>query len=383
MCIRDIKDIADLVYWYQLQRKNAVSSLLPKKPQFITDFEQFLRQHSQDEGAVHVDALNNLKDLLDNRHNRQMINMPFAITPSAKVAKVLNRYLSTLPKQELFQKDSYLGSGSYGCVNLHTYKRSGQTTLTVVEKRSQKDSDRIAPDIAKEIQLFESMPSHPNIIGYILPTDLSFLMEYAEGGSVQDRIEKPISEYATIGQRVEWAKELLAGLKHLQDHRIIHRDIKPQNLLLKGNTLKITDLGLAFNYGANKLPPFVCYEIAGTKHYISPEYKDGKVLDHGQDVFSSGITVWQMFYQQEDAKNFKRYLANYVEKSEAKESIHQVDKAIVQLSSPDPEYRASISCAQTLFSKLHEHQEIKEIKDKAELPEDYAAMNQQPKIYRL
>lgn len=89
-------------------------------------------------------------------------------------------------------------------------------------------------------------------------------------------------------------KQILRGLKQHHDYEIIHRDIKPQNILLNikqsGIEAKVADFGLAKFISQNP-----AYYEAGTYHYVAPEIKEGKKIDHKCDIYSLAVIMEELF----------------------------------------------------------------------------------------
>lgn len=137
--------------------------------------------------------------------------------------------------------------------------------------------------------------SHQNIVKVY---DVSFgdrlqyiVMEYIEGITLK--------EY--IGQRgvLDWNETLyfiiqvLRALQHAHDKGIVHRDIKPQNImLLENGTIKVADFGIArFNHGETKT---ISEKAIGSVHYMSPEQAKGEATDEKADIYSVGVMLYEM-----------------------------------------------------------------------------------------
>lgn len=137
--------------------------------------------------------------------------------------------------------------------------------------------------------------SHPNIIkiydvGF---TDrLQFIvMEYIDGIT--------LTEYMTKQGALKWrdvvhfSTQILKALQHAHDRGIVHRDIKPQNvMLLSDGTIKVMDFGIArFNRETDKT---MSEKAIGSVHYISPEQARGEVTDERSDIYSVGVMMYEM-----------------------------------------------------------------------------------------
>ena len=141
--------------------------------------------------------------------------------------------------------------------------------------------------------------SHPNIATiYSLEEqgDERFLvLEHIPGGTLKDKLRTlaQSGRWLTIGQILKYAIGAAEGLAHAHRRGIVHQDIKTSNLMLTGeDTVKITDFGLARigpSPGASK-PGLV----AGTVAYMSPEQARGGAIDARSDIFSFGVTLFEL-----------------------------------------------------------------------------------------
>ena len=135
---------------------------------------------------------------------------------------------------------------------------------------------------------------HPNIVSIhtVEPGDDNYIayiiMEHVDGPSLRELMnEKPLTPNRAIGI----ALDVCRGLSAAHECNIIHRDIKPQNILLTSNlTAKISDFGVArILETANEYAG----TITGTRKYMSPEQYDGN-YDHRADLYSTGLTLYEM-----------------------------------------------------------------------------------------
>lgn len=137
--------------------------------------------------------------------------------------------------------------------------------------------------------------SHPNIVSiYDVENEGEFyylILEYVEGMTLKDYMIK--NQRMPIETIVHIAKQIAAGLSHAHQNGIIHRDIKPQNILMNENlTCKITDFGIARAYGDTTLTQ--TNQMLGTVYYLSPEQARGNVATAQSDIYSLGILIFEM-----------------------------------------------------------------------------------------
>ena len=137
--------------------------------------------------------------------------------------------------------------------------------------------------------------SHPNIVKVL---DVSFgdrlqyiVMEYVEGITLKEYIQQ--QKKIKIREALYFIMQILRALQHAHDKGIVHRDIKPQNILLISNgTIKVTDFGIAmFSRGETKS---MTEDAIGSVHYISPEQAKGSVTDAKSDIYSIGVVLYEM-----------------------------------------------------------------------------------------
>ena len=136
--------------------------------------------------------------------------------------------------------------------------------------------------------------SHPNIVRIF---DVGFgnkmqyiVMEYVEGVTLKEYIENV--KILNWKEAVRFTLQILRGLQHAHDKGIVHRDIKPQNImLLEDGTVKIMDFGIA-RFPKDERTNFK--KTIGSVHYISPEQAVGEITDFKSDVYSVGIMMYEM-----------------------------------------------------------------------------------------
>ncbi len=140
-----------------------------------------------------------------------------------------------------------------------------------------------------------AMLSHPNIVNVF---DVSFgdviqyiVMEYIEGITLKEYIENEGS--LRWKDAVHFATQILKGLQHAHDKGIVHRDVKPQNIMvLNDGTIKVTDFGIArFSRSDQRT---ITDKAIGSVHYISPEQARGEKTDEKADVYSVGVMLYEM-----------------------------------------------------------------------------------------
>ena len=164
---------------------------------------------------------------------------------------------------------------------------------------------RIAPSLANDESFLRRFRSEaqalaridsPYIVGVhaLRQTEIGLLivMEYVAGGTLEDLMLEGPMDWPEVLPLVE---QMLKALEHAHGEEVIHRDIKPQNVMLGAEkTVKVTDFGLAkVHRGDSKAT--VTQGVHGTLNYMSPEQVKGSAdLDHRSDLYSLGMTVYEM-----------------------------------------------------------------------------------------
>lgn len=139
--------------------------------------------------------------------------------------------------------------------------------------------------------------SHPNIVKVY---DVSFgdrlqylVMEYIDGITLKEYIEQ--QKVVRWKEAVHFVVQILRALQHAHDKGIVHRDIKPQNImLLPDGTIKVTDFGIARFSRTDIRATGMTDKAIGSVHYISPEQARGDLTDEKADLYSVGVMLYEM-----------------------------------------------------------------------------------------
>ena len=116
------------------------------------------------------------------------------------------------------------------------------------------------------------------------------VMELLDGITLKQYMER--RNHMNWREALHFITQIMRGLSHAHSRGIIHRDIKPQNIMvLRDGTVKVADFGIACLADANQT---LTQEALGSVHYISPEQAKGERLDERSDVYSAGVVLYEM-----------------------------------------------------------------------------------------
>lgn len=135
--------------------------------------------------------------------------------------------------------------------------------------------------------------THPNIVNVYDVVDdegiYCIVMELVEGITLKQYIEQ--NGRLNMETAINFSIQIASGLEAAHENHIIHRDIKPQNIIVsKNGNIKVTDFGIAKAASSNTLTS----GAMGSVHYISPEQARGGYSDERSDIYSLGITMYEM-----------------------------------------------------------------------------------------
>lgn len=190
--------------------------------------------------------------------------------------------------------------------------------------------------------------THPNIVSMYDVGDEGdyyfLVMEYVEGMTLKQYIQEhsPLD----LGDAINIMLQLTSAIAHAHHNGIIHRDIKPQNILIdqEGN-IKITDFGIAMALSATAITQ--TNSVMGTVHYLSPEQARGGTASKKSDIYSLGIVMYELItgtlpYEGESPISIalKHLQSDLPRPSEVIEDLPQsLENVILKAAAKDPHYR--------------------------------------------
>lgn len=190
-----------------------------------------------------------------------------------------------------FRKIEVLGKGGHGTVyRAEQVSLHREVALKVLPTETTQNPEFVGRFVAEARAA--ARLSHPNVVqvfdvGHDEET-YYLSMEIMEEGSLEQRLKRQ-GGALPVEDCISWMIDAAKGLAYAEQMRIVHRDIKPDNLMLDSHgTVKICDLGLAMGDDQEQ------GKIVGTPHFMSPEQALNKPLDHRADLYSLGCTFFRL-----------------------------------------------------------------------------------------
>lgn len=187
-----------------------------------------------------------------------------------------------------------VGSGGMADVYMAKDHKLNRNVAVKVLKSEYVEDEKFLKKFETEAQAVARL-SHPNIVNIYdvgMEDGINYIvMELAEGITLKEYIRK--KGYLSPKETVEISTQIASAISHAHKNHIIHRDIKPQNILVSDTgIIKVTDFGIAKAISSNTVTSTAT--AMGSVHYISPEQAKGRFCDEKSDIYSLGITMYEM-----------------------------------------------------------------------------------------
>lgn len=194
-------------------------------------------------------------------------------------------------RYEVFKR---VGSGGMADVYMAKDHKLNRNVAVKVLKSEYVEDEKFLKKFETEAQAVARL-SHPNIVNIYdvgIEDGINYIvMELAEGITLKEYIRK--KGYLSPKETVEISTQIASAISHAHKNHIIHRDIKPQNILVSDTgIIKVTDFGIAKVTSSNTVTSTAT--AMGSVHYISPEQAKGRFCDEKSDIYSLGITMYEM-----------------------------------------------------------------------------------------
>ena len=187
-----------------------------------------------------------------------------------------------------------VGSGGMADVYMAKDHKLNRNVAVKVLKSEYVEDEKFLKKFETEAQAVARL-SHQNIVNIYdvgMEDGINYIvMELAEGITLKEYIRK--KGYLSPKETVEISTQIASAISHAHKNHIIHRDIKPQNILVSDTgIIKVTDFGIAKATSSNTVTSTAT--AMGSVHYISPEQAKGRFCDEKSDIYSLGITMYEM-----------------------------------------------------------------------------------------
>jgi len=218
--------------------------------------------------------------------------------PAATMAESGPAPIAELADHPRYRILGQLGAGGMGVVYKAQHKLMERTVALKVIHRKYLDNAQALERFRKEIKAAGRLAAHPNIVAVHdseQAGDVHFLvMEFVQGISLANLVKRqgPLP----IAQACRYVAQAAQGLQHAHEHKMVHRDIKPHNLMVtRSGQVKILDFGLARfadeAEGERRLTSVDA--VVGTPDFLSPEQaRNSRNVDIRSDIYSLGCTLY-------------------------------------------------------------------------------------------
>eukprot|EP00299_Pterocystis_sp_00344_P006014 c17769_g1_i1.p1 GENE.c17769_g1_i1~~c17769_g1_i1.p1 ORF type:complete len:498 (-),score=100.37 c17769_g1_i1:53-1546(-) len=244
-----------------------------------------------------------------NKFQVPLVDRHLVLAKPASLRKALSRQTPRI--QDLYEVKERLGSGGFSVVKKGMCKETGEVWALKMIQNSvfQKNRERTE----EEVKVLASL-DHPGIVKLreVVRTNKFFVivMEYLQGGELFDRIVERQKYNENDAKFV--AARILDAIRYLHANDIVHRDVKPENLLFDRHgdlaQLKLTDFGFATMYDQSNMLTATC----GTPEYVAPEVLEGRPYGTSVDLWSCGVVFYILlcgfppFYGDTEAQLFEK-----------------------------------------------------------------------------
>ncbi|XP_032382144.1 serine/threonine-protein kinase Nek1 isoform X3 [Etheostoma spectabile] len=247
-----------------------------------------------------------------------------------------------------YEKVKKIGEGSFGKAILVKSKEDGrQYVIKEIGISAMPSKER--QESRKEVAVLANM-SHPNIVQYKESFEeggcLYIVMDYCEGGDLFKKINSQKGVLFSEEQILDWFVQICLALKHVHDRKILHRDIKSQNIFLtKAGTVQLGDFGIARVLNSTVELARTCI---GTPYYLSPEICENKPYNNKSDIWALGCVLYEMCTLKHafEAGNMKNLVLKIIRGSYPPVSVHysqELRSLLGLLFKRSPRERPSVS----------------------------------------
>ncbi|XP_032188454.1 serine/threonine-protein kinase Nek1 isoform X2 [Mustela erminea] len=249
---------------------------------------------------------------------------------------------------EKYARLQKIGEGSFGKAILVKSTEDGKQYV-IKEINISRMSNKEREESRREVAVLANM-KHPNIVQYRESFEengsLYIVMDYCEGGDLFKRINAQKGILFQEDQILDWFVQICLALKHVHDRKILHRDIKSQNIFLtKDGTIQLGDFGIARVLNSTVELARTCI---GTPYYLSPEICENKPYNNKSDIWALGCVLYEMCTLKHafEAGNMKNLVLKIISGSFPPVSLHysyDLRNLLSQLFKRNPRDRPSVN----------------------------------------
>lgn len=197
---------------------------------------------------------------------------------------------------ERYRLDELIGEGGMASVYRAMDLRTGHRVAVKFLRQELQDNPEFLDRFRREATAASRM-SHHNIVNLLdigdNPASPYLVFEYVDGKTLKEIITE--HGFLPQGTAVQIAIRILSALRHAHEAGVVHRDIKPQNILVdRQGYIKVSDFGIARMVGANTSDIEKKQGIMGSVHYFSPEQAKGGTATFASDLYSVGCVLYEM-----------------------------------------------------------------------------------------
>ena len=277
------------------QRRGYIANVYAQDAALGAELERFVAESERADPRIDVSAPERFAALFDD-------HLPSPLAPNTLLA---DRYL--------IQRE--IGRGGMAIVYFASDLKLNHASVAVKVMRRGSLTTRAGKRFDEEIRLTSRL-RHPNIVQLSDRGELAehafFVMPHVEGETLRARLEREQSGRISIPEALRIGIDIARALDYAHNHDVIHRDVKPSNLLLTSGVAMLADFGIAraaaLSEGLDDADPLTDVGVrVGTPAYMSPEQSDGsEEVDAQTDIYSLGCVLYEMISGERPTQALRR-----------------------------------------------------------------------------